>query len=100
MSTFLARARLRRFSPVGASRSTTPCGRPGPDGDLLHVDVGGVEEPALIGERDDGHAIGRALGDDLGAFQRIDRDIHLLAALADLLADVEHRALHPSRPRR
>ena len=38
---------------------------------------------------------GSTLGDDLGPFQRIDGDIHLGAALADLLADIEHwRLVH------
>jgi hypothetical protein len=62
----------------------------GADGDFLHVDVGGVEEAALVGEGDDGHAVGRALGDDFGAFEGVDGDIHLGSALADLLADIEH----------
>ncbi len=94
-STFLALARSFRFSAGVLSRSTMPSGRPPTDGDLVHVDVGRVEEAAVLGHGDDGQRIGQALGGDGRALERIERDVDLAAAFAgaDLLADIEHRRL-------
>ena len=47
----------------------------------------------MLGHRDDGERIGRALGGDGGALERIERDVDLGPAGADLLADIEHRRL-------
>ena len=66
----------------------------GTDGDLVHVHVGRIEQAAALGNGQHGQRIGHRLGADGGALQRIDGDVDLGAvAGADLLADVEHRAL-------
>ena len=59
--------------------------------DLVHVDVGGMEEIAALGQRHGGDGVGAALGGQRGALQRIDGDVHLGTAGADLLADEQHR---------
>ena len=66
--------------------------------ELLHVGVRRLEQAALLGQRDDRDGVGDHLGRDVGALDRVDGDVDLegvLAALADLLADVEHRRLVP-----
>ena len=73
--------------------------RRGPDHDLLHVDVGRVEEPALArrGEHRDGVVgSGRA---QVGPLERVHGDVDLgvpeasVLVGADLLADVQHGCL-------
>ena len=62
------------------------------DGDLVHVDVGRVQKPAALGDREHRERIWHRLGADRRALERIDRDVDLRAlARADLLADVKHR---------
>ncbi len=61
--------------------------------DLVHVDVGRVEEVAVFGECDDGERARPTLGGQRGALQRIDGDVHRRSAGTDLLADIEHRRL-------
>ena len=62
------------------------------DSDLVHVDVGGVQQRALVGHGERGDRAGHVLGAERGAFERIDRDVDLRAALAaHLLADEQHR---------
>ena len=66
----------------------------GTDGHLFHVNVRGVEQTALLRDRDHGQRIRQVLGADRGAFERIERDIDCGAILgADFLADIEHRRL-------
>ena len=64
-------------------------------GHLLHVDAGpGVEHRAALGERDHRERAGHAAGAERRALERVDRDVdHRRAAVADLLAVVEHRRL-------
>ncbi len=65
------------------------------DRQLLHVDVGRIEQPALHGGASTASALGAGLGSDRGAFERIERDVDpgaLAGRAADLLADVQHRA--------
>ena len=64
------------------------------DGDLVHVDVGRVEEAARFRHGDDRERVLPALGGDGRALERIERDVDLgPVAGADLLADIEHRRL-------
>src|SRR5262249_26597868 len=63
----------------------------GPDGDLVHVHVGRIEQPASLGDGEHSQRVGHGLGADGGALQRIDGNIDLgTVANAQLLADVEH----------
>ena len=78
------------------SRSIDALGIAGADRDLVHIDVGRVEQAALLGDRQHGERVGAGLGGDRGAFERIERDVDLRALAdrrADLLADIEHRRL-------
>src|SRR3546814_1567449 len=62
------------------------------------MDVGRIEEAALLGDGEDGERVGPGLGGYGGALQRIERDVDARPAmirLADLLADIEHRRLVP-----
>ena len=64
------------------------------DRQLVHIDVGRVEQVAFLGHGQHGERIGSGLGGDRGAFQRIERDVDLGAGAlgrADLFADIEHR---------
>src|SRR3546814_9544589 len=75
-----------------------PFGIARPDGKLVHIDVGRIEEAALLGDGEDGERVGPGLGGYGGALQRIERDVDARPAmirLADLLADIEHRRLVP-----
>ena len=71
----------------------------GPDAELLHVAVGGVQEPAPLGRREDRDRARLAVGDEVRPLQRVDRDVDLgrladgARRIADALADVEHRGL-------
>ena len=64
-----------------------------PDDDLVHVDVGRVQQAALLGGRDDGDGVGSAGGAQVGALEGVDRDVDRRPALAHLLPDVEHGRL-------
>jgi hypothetical protein len=68
-----------------------------PDAQLVEVRVRGVGQAALLGRGEDGDCVPLAVGDEVGALERIDRDVDLwnvvLVVAADLLADVEHRRL-------
>ena len=69
-------------------------GKPAADGDLVHVDVGRVEETVLLRHGDDRERVGEPFRSDGGSFQRVERDVDLgPAAGAHLLADIEHRRL-------
>ena len=81
-----------RLSSTGALMSTLPL-EDGPDDQLLHVDVGGVEQAALLGGGQHRDRVGRARGAEVRALEGIDRDVDRVAALADLLADVQHGRL-------
>ena len=63
--------------------------------DLLHVDAGArVEHAAALGQRDHRERARHAPRGQPRALQRVDRDVDLgRAAVADLLAVVEHRRL-------
>jgi hypothetical protein len=69
------------------------------DHDLVHVDVGGVEQAALFRGGQNGDGAGGAGGAEVGPLQRIDGDVDLRIDLplgptaAQRLADVEHRGL-------
>ena len=66
----------------------------GTDRDLLHVDVGRMQQRAAIGHRHGRDRARHVLGAQRGAFERIDGDIDLRAGVhADLLADEQHRRL-------
>ena len=65
---------LRRFSATGASR-WTHAARGGADHDLLHVDVGRVEQPAALGSGEHRDRAGAAGGAQVGALERVDRDV-------------------------
>src|SRR5690606_24082592 len=68
----------------------------GADGDLVHVDVGRVQQAATLGHGQHTYRVGLVLGAEGRAFQRVDGDIHLRTiAGPDRLADVEHRRLVP-----
>jgi hypothetical protein len=65
-----------------------------PDRQLVHVGVGGVQEPALFRDRQHRERVGAGLGGDRCAFERVERDIDLGSGAdgaADLLADIQHR---------
>ena len=70
-----------------------------PDAELLHVGVGGVGQAARLGRGEDRDRAGLAVGDEVGALERVDRDVHsrhvvaVGAGPADALADVQHRRL-------
>ena len=64
----------------------------------MHVGVGGVQELAIVGNRDDGNRVGLAGRAEVGALQRIDGDVHsrgvvvgVLPAAADALPNEQHR---------
>ena len=70
------------------------CGDVRPDGDLVHVDIGGVQKRSPRPHRDHREGIGHGLGAEGGAFERVEGDIDLLALSgAHALADIEHRGL-------
>jgi len=71
-----------------------------PDDQLLHVEVGRMQQAALVRGCEHGDRVGGAGGAQVRAFERIDGDIDLvelapspgvLPRQADLLADEEHR---------
>ena len=74
----------------------------GADHQLLHVEVGRVQQAAFIGCGQHGDGVGRTHGAQVRALERVDGDVHLVVGAAvavalpgqpDLLADVEHRRL-------
>src|SRR5688500_101226 len=71
----------------------------GADHDLVHVNVGRVEQAALFRGGDGGDRVRRSGGAKVRSFERIDGDVDLgvdLAfrpAAAERLADVEHGSL-------
>jgi hypothetical protein len=68
--------------------------RPRPDNELLHVVAVGVEERTALCESHGGDAVGKPPGHQPGAVNGVDGNIDLgRAAVADALADVEHRRL-------
>ena len=77
----------------GAGVDVDRVGGLGPDGDLLHVGVGRVQQRALGTEREHRERVRLTVRGEVRALERVDGDVDLLAALADLLADEEHRGL-------
>ena len=66
----------------------------GADRDLVHVDVGRIEQRAAFRHRHGGDRARHVLGAQRRALERIDGDVDLRAvAAADLLADEQHRRL-------
>ena len=66
------------------------------DRELLHVDVGRVEQAAALRDREDRKRVRAGLGGDRRALERVERDVDRRSAIlrrADALADVEHRRL-------
>ena len=70
------------------------------DDQLLHVEIGRVQQAALFRRGEHRNRIRRAGRAQVRAFERIDGDVHLVPlapvrivflGLADLLADVQHR---------
>ena len=60
--------------------------------ELVHIDVGRVQEAALFRRRQHGERVRPGLGGNRGALERIKRDVDLGAfAHADLFADEQHR---------
>ena len=58
---------------------------------LFHVHVGGLEEGALVADRQHGQGIGLAHGRHAGPLYRVDGDVYRIPlARAHLLPDVEH----------
>ncbi len=63
-----------------------------PDNDFLHVAIGRAQQAAAVGGREHGDRPRRAGGAEVGAFERINRDIHkgcVVAALANFLAGIK-----------
>ena len=87
--------RLRDGFEVGLHRrvDVDDVGRGRADRDLLHVDARpGVEHRAPFGHRDHRDRVVASERCERGAFERVDGDVDLgIAAVADLLAVVEHR---------
>ena len=77
-------------------------GQAAADGDLVHVDVGRIEEAAVLGHGDDGQRIGQTLGGDGRALERIERDVDLGAPAWPARPSRRCRASAPrrARPRR
>ena len=68
------------------------------DDDLVHVDVGGVEQAAALGGGEHRHRVRSPGGAEIRPLQRVDREVDLQIARgtpADFLADVEHGRLVP-----
>src|SRR5581483_4855270 len=66
----------------------------GTDDQLLHVGAVRLEHGVAIGQGDGGDAAGQAPGHQAGAVDGVDGDVDLrLVAVADVLADVQHRRL-------
>src|SRR5581483_5218777 len=64
------------------------------DHELLHVRVGRVEQAAALRHRHHRDRVRASLRHEVGALERIDRDVDLRTlAAAHLLADVQHRGL-------
>ena len=67
-----------------------------PDGDLVHVDIGGVEQIAFFGHGEHGQRIRASLCGYGGAFQRIKGDVDFWASAngrANLFTNKQHRRL-------
>ena len=89
--------RLRQIADVLLRRRIEidhALGIAGADRDLVHVDVGRIEQRSALRHRHGGNRARHVLGAQRRAFERIDRDIDLRAGLAPhLLADEQHRRL-------
>jgi hypothetical protein len=71
--------RALTFSVGALGEIDDPFGIAGADRELVHVDVGRVEQAAFLGAGEHGERVGAGLGGDGGAFQRIERDVDLRA---------------------
>ena len=89
------RSAILRTTSSSGSLEAEQVGGPRAGGDLLHVEDGpGIEHRAALRERDHREGRGHPPGGQGGPLERIDRDVHSWrAAVADLLAVVEHRRL-------
>ena len=93
MSRFLCPGEVAQVLRDRGIEVDDPVRQPAADCDLVHVDVGRMQEVAVFGQCHDGEGVRAALGRDVGAFERVDGDVHGGAAGADLLADIEHGRL-------
>src|SRR5262249_57806567 len=64
-----------------------------PDHDLVHVDVGGVQEPALLGGGEDGDGVGGAGSAEVRALEGVHGDVHGIPRAPHFLADEQHGGL-------
>ena len=78
--------------------------RRGTDDELLHVEIGRVQQAAPLGRGQHGNRVRRARRAQVRPLERIDRDVNCRIAplatfrvvgQADLLADIQHRRLVP-----
>ncbi len=89
-----ARASLLDALGRGHVETDDVLGISGPDGELVHVDVGRVQHRAARPHRDHRQRVRHVLGGQGRALERVERDVDAGAfSGADLLADVEHRRL-------
>ena len=74
----------------------------GADHELLHVEIGRVQQPALLRRREHGDRVRGAHGAEVRPLERIDGDVYCwiaavavlgMVSKAHLLADVQHRRL-------
>ena len=96
-----------RFKVVGRRRvQVDGVLRAWPDHQLLHVEIGRVQQSAAVRGREHGDGVRRTGRTQVRALERIDRDVHLRELVGgavpvpiarmghpDLLADVQHRRL-------
>jgi len=61
----------------------------GAHGQLVHIDVGRIEEAAVAGDRHDRQRVGFATGNGGAALERHDRDIHGRTAATHPFADIQ-----------
>ena len=74
-STPLAAATARTLSVGDSVEVDHALGIAGADRELVHIDVGRVEQAALLGDGEHGERVGAGLGGDRRAFERIERDV-------------------------
>ena len=71
-----------------------PLGITGSDRQLVHIDVGRIEQAAFRSRCEHGQGVRACLGSDGGTFERVERDVDfgaLARRATDLLSDEKHR---------
>ncbi len=89
----LGRRHRRDIVADGPVQVDDAFGIAGTHGQLVHIDVGRIEQPAFLRDGQHGQCIRPGLGGDGGALQRVERNVDpwpLADRAADLLADIEH----------